>query len=259
MATAGSTALRSYLCSGKVRWGRFFPRAMLVLATAVAMGVFLQQMNRWGFYFVILMPFLAVLPVAGLVIVSVGSGHCRSPFAGGLLGMGAAILMYLTYYHCGFVELAGVGNIRRVDVLPNYIWFRLHTDVIQDAQGPPRNQPGNRPQRADFVMNLLAFLIELGMICAFVGGLGCKLSSGPYDERNESWLVEETMTFTQGTGQLLANAVQSGDLENFAASRPARVSAGPPCTKVTVYYGSTVSGRQAPAPVYLTVDEIEIR
>src|SRR5882762_8173703 len=98
--TTGSLAARKfYLGSGKVNWVRFIPWPALAWAASALLAVLLYFLFRWGFYFVVIVPIVVSLLMAGMVALAVKKGHCRSRVAGGLLGLLTGITLYLGYYY----------------------------------------------------------------------------------------------------------------------------------------------------------------
>ncbi|PYM14895.1 MAG: hypothetical protein DME18_05590, partial [Verrucomicrobia bacterium] len=92
-----------YASSGAVNWAGFVPLLLLGLIVSAAMAVFMHLLFRWGHYYVLIIPLLCALPVAGLGVLAVTRGHCRNPFIGAASGCVAGLVLYFGYYYAGMV------------------------------------------------------------------------------------------------------------------------------------------------------------
>src|ERR1700722_12142733 len=104
-----------YKSSGRVCWARFAPLSLLPLLGSAGLAVLLCYLFKWGHYYVIIVPIVAALGVAGLVLLTVAKGHCRNPWVAGLLGAVAGITLYLGSYYVGFLDFAGVQAATKPD------------------------------------------------------------------------------------------------------------------------------------------------
>ena len=255
MAIEPGPARRPYRVSGRVRWATFLPLAALALAVAVGMGFLLHAANKAGWYLIVIAPIIAAVPVAALVILAVNLGQCRNRAIGGLLGLVAGVVLYLSYYEAGLIDMVGPLALERLDILPNYIWFRLQTDVIQDAK--PGKNPAGGPQPS-VGMNIGTFALELVILATLTTTSGLNRARKPFDEARRRWLVEEASTLVPGSGHALAEALDAGRLDALAEVPPDRAAPATSHARVAVHYGPMIGEMPAAWPVYLTIDEVEI-
>lgn len=255
----GSRQTQAYQSSGRVRWGALFPMAVATLAAAAVMAIVLYWVFRAGFYFIIVVPALAAAPLFFLVPRAVTVGHCRSRLVGGLLGLVAGAILYLGYYHAGLVDAIGIENVHRVDILPDYIRFRMATDIGKDF--PPRSPSGDEESSDEFG-NWLAFVLELGLIAGLLAWLGVKRSGRAYCETCRNWMSQALVTLPPGQGVEIVEWLDAGGTGPLAWQGPpdakpdtkkARKS-----TAVLVDRCPAPSPGADPCPAYVSVKEASI-
>src|SRR5579859_4512691 len=205
-----------YRPSGRVGWLRFLPWSVLALAVTVAVGAVLYLAFIHGIYIVVLAPILAGAIAAGMVFLAVRFGHCRNRVFGGSLGFVAGILLYLSYYHTGLVDIVGLKNAHRVDWLPWYIHLRLQNDVVEDV-GKPANPQGGK---ADIFGNGFLLLLELSIVCIFTTAAGIHRAKMPYSEVSGQWMREQHGLFPAGAGNALVLALETKTLVQWVTAGP---------------------------------------
>jgi hypothetical protein len=199
-----------------------------------------------GWYYRMIVPAVACLPVAGAVYLAVGLGHCRNVWVAGFLGVVAGLVFYLGHFHAHLVSLAGPQALVRFDVLPEFITARMAGDVEVDVQGrvkPPRGGG-----------NWVAFTIELLMVCTLVGLTGVMGARAAYCEDCRRWKRRLRATAAPGTGAQLVRALEGG-LEHLPPVAAYTVGVNRTCSIIEAEHCPAVPHGLPPCPVFLTVKE----
>ena len=159
------------------------PYVLLTFLASATMAVALYKAFEGGFYYFVIAPFLASLPVAAVIFWSVAGGHCRNRAVAGILGLLAAAVLYLGYYHVHFVQtfrpMMGNAAIYRVDFLPRFISLRMKTDVVVEEGGKERE-----PSSA---MNWFSFGLDFLVVIAMLIAVAVLRSGRVYCERCRRW------------------------------------------------------------------------
>src|SRR5258708_3673778 len=96
-----------YKSSGRVDWLRFFPWLLAAFAVAIVLAWGLFQLFLAGYYYMVFVPAVAALVVAGVMRLAVVKGLCRNPLVGAAAGATAGVLLYLGYFYFGMVYHMG--------------------------------------------------------------------------------------------------------------------------------------------------------
>ena len=104
MSKANLAGRRFFESSGRVNWVRFIPWTAIVLVTAVLLACLLAFLFVMGFYLVVIVPVLAGLGIAGMMVLAVRKSQCRSRLVAGLSGVVAGSIVYLGYYYVGMIH-----------------------------------------------------------------------------------------------------------------------------------------------------------
>jgi hypothetical protein len=243
-----------YRSSGGVDWLSFVPRACLTLVVSAVLAVVLDQLYAFGFYFAMIVPLVAMLPVAGMVLWTIDRGHCRNAFIGGAFGLLAGVVLYLGYYHIGMVMTFGPQVAHRIDRLPAYIvWVKAHEVWVDVGKGNPV-KPG--PDTVEHVFNWVLFAVELGFIVVGTTLLGFIRARRCYCERCGQWKEMAFVALTRGSGKKIVEAMEQGDLSVVAQMTPVPVLPHAAYTGIAVEHCATRQGEAPACPAYLSVREI---
>lgn len=250
-------ARKSYLSSGKVNWVHFIPWAALAWATSALLAVLLYFLFRWGFYFVVIVPIVVSLLVAGMVALAIKKGHCRSRVAGGLLGLLTGITLYLGYYYVGMVGALGIESAGHFELLPRYISFRMATDVVRDMNAPDRDKAEDEPKAGNGVKNWVIFTLEFGCVLFFACAAGIRKSSKTYCEPCQQWMDREVTLFKPEIGPGFVEALRIGSVQSLAALFTSPQKVGMPQTAAALDYCSNLkTSRSTLCPVYLSIKQV---
>ena len=243
-----------YKPDGRMRWS-LAPLLLLVpLAVAIAGAYTLNVLFMHGWYFVLLVP----LAIGGLVTFSlwvmVAWTHCRKPWLACFLGLLMGSVCYLGYYHVGMIQMMPPGLAHRVDRLPDYILFRMTTDVQADP-----GRPNDKPLESDRFMNWFTFIYEFAFMAGMAAEAARRRALAAYDSKNNCWMEKETIAFQVGVRDELARALESESVEQFCQThRP--VAINPQNSLCTVLLEYTRADNVSPleSPIYLSATESSI-
>src|SRR6266571_930442 len=155
---------QKYRASGRVNWS-FVPLALGVLDISAGLAYGLYLAFDLGFYYMIIMPLLAALILAGIILLAVSWGHCRSPLIAMGVGLSAGLVLYLGRYHVDMMARLGPDMAWKIQFLPRYIAAHMAAlQVGHDAdnvkgvrQGIPQAVPQNKKA---FVIDRHVILVE---------------------------------------------------------------------------------------------------
>lgn len=245
-----------YRPDGKMKWERLPVLLVAPFAAAVGAAWLLNFVFEQGWYFVFIVPMLAAVLLGGLSMFCVWWSHCRKPFVAGMLGLCVGLGGYLGYYHCGLVQALPPGNLHRVDLLPDYIAFRMAIEVADDDPPGNHNRPGQAKQREPKIgSNWIRFAWELGSFVICCAAMPWYRARHPYSAELGIWLTRERIRLHPKSPQPLREAFEKGDFEGFAAAaRPAGTGEQNPATS-TIEFVNSPDVSPLEYPVYLSVHE----
>ncbi len=252
-----SAATRAvYRPSGKVRGSQFLLGFLASAAVAIVMAWCLAFSLRKGFYFYCLVPLLASLPVLGVWFASLSWSHCRNKTLATGASIVLAALLYFGYFHFALLDLIGIRNVQRVDLLPHYVRMRMQTDVPQDLRfaQPARRQP---PGIIDEVFNWMFFAFDLATVTAVTVLLGRYCVSRAYCESCDTWMKRATLKLAPGQGTKVWQALQAGDVHaipRMLAAAPNGAASG----ELSVAHCPVCQAEGGLQVVYLTVKDVPL-
>ena len=252
-----SAATRAvYRPSGKVRGSQFLLGFLASAAVALVMAWCLAFALRKGFYFYCLVPLLASLPVLGVWFASLSWSHCRNKTLATGASIVLAALLYFGYFHFALLDLIGIRNVQRVDLLPHYVRIRMQTDVPQDLRfaQPARRQP---PGMIDEVFNWMFFAFDLATVTAVTVLLGRYCVSRAYCESCDTWMKRATLKLAPGQGTKVWQALQAGDVHaipRMLAAAPNGAASG----ELSVEHCPVCQAEGGLQVVYLTVKDVPL-
>ncbi|MCI0381338.1 MAG: hypothetical protein L0215_27455 [Gemmataceae bacterium] len=196
-----------------VSWARLPLLLAVALLTAAGLAWLLKFAYFANFYLIMLWAFLAGMALGGVLYGFVGLCHLRNRWLAACIGIGAGLVAYFGYYQLCFAEFAPPGGVWRVDFLPKYIVFRMHTDAAMDLGG---GNPG--PRRDPFVpLNWIVFAVELGMIAGVAAVLAWSRARRAYCPKLGQWMRQDVALLPAHRGPELRDAIEDGRLSEFLA------------------------------------------
>jgi hypothetical protein len=256
--TANSPTNRThYKSSGAVNLAAFLPLAFLALAVAGALAGVMFWLYHEGQYYIVIVPILCALTVAGMARLAVAKGHCRNSFVAGLTGLLLGLALFFGSYYIGLVYHLGAKAATRPDLLVRYIRFRLATDVQRDVHTPynENGRPGRRSGTQG--MNWFTFAFESIAVLVIVTVAPYRRARKPYCERCKRWLVRETTVFEPHKCAGLIDSLQAGSPRALAAlcAAPAYTSI-PNTTMAVEYCPSLKEATSRECPVFISLKNI---
>jgi hypothetical protein len=201
-----------YRRSGRVDWVYFIPLAGLVLIAAAGLAVVLHLAFVHGVYYIIFTPALLALPLTGLVAVAVGLGRCRSRLVAAALGLAAAAVFYLGHFHAGLVSEIGIENIHRLDILPEYIQFRMENEVQTETPG---HGPIGRDPTVSPGMNWFMFSVEAALSVWLCSIAAVGRAARAYCEQCGAWKERGLAFFKPGSSRKVIELLDAGRLSGL--------------------------------------------
>ncbi len=256
--TANSLTGRTrYQSSGFVNVGPFLLWNLLALAVAALLAAFMFWLFHVGHYYVIFVPILCALPVAGLAQLAVAKGHCRNRLVGLLTGLALGVVLYLGSYYVGMIYHLGPRAAARPDLLVQYIRFRMATDVERSAYSSRDDE--DRPQRrpGSNGTNWVRFAIESLSAVGIVTAAAYRRSRKTYCEHCKRWLTRETTPFEPAQAAGIVESLQTGSARALAALCATPPYATVPNTTLAVdYCPSLKEGRAQDCPVFVSLKSL---
>jgi hypothetical protein len=245
-----------YQTSGNVNWVRFIPWAALVFVTGAVISLLMLFLSVIGFYLVLIVPLAGSAGIAGMVLLAVSKGQCRSRFIGGLLGAVAGIFVYLGYYYASMVHDIGLENASRIELLPRYIYLRIQTDQVHDV-GSPTERPDQGAHSNRKYFNALFFVVEFGFNLFLPYGAGVRWAGKAYCEKCQLWMKRETSTFQPELGPGFVEALRLGSVQSLAALFTSPPKPSVPNTAVALDYCPNLKdGWTTLCPVFMSVKQV---
>jgi hypothetical protein len=251
------TGRTRYRSSGLVDIGPFLAWTLLALAVAAALAAFMYWLFDMGQYYVIIVPALCGLAVAGMAVLAVARGHCRNRAVALFTGVLLAIVLYIGSYYIGMIHQLGPRTATRMDVLVQYIRLRMATDVERSSTSPADDEDRPRRHRGSEGSNWVRFGIESVFVLGFVTVAAYRRSQKGYCERCKRWLTRETSPFEPGQAPGLIESLQLGSARALAA-----VCATPPYTTLpnttlaVDYCPSLKEGRAQDCPAFISLKNV---
>jgi hypothetical protein len=202
---------RVYQSSGRVDWLRFIPLALVTLVVALGMACCLSELFERGFYYPIIVPFLAAMPVLWVALIAIGVGRCRSRFVATAFALLAAASMYLGYYDVCLARVVGVDNALRPDLAVPYLNWRMETDQIRHAGDPalPAQNGSDEP------LNWAFFVGELVAVSAILIVTLRRRARRAFCEECGRWATRATMKLPVGSSRRIFEMLQTGTLDSL--------------------------------------------
>lgn len=199
-----------------VDWARFLPWLLAAFIVAAVLAEGMAQLFSLGQYYVFIVPFFAAICVAGMMVLAVIKGHCRSTIIGGLSGFCAGLLLYLGYFYFGMIHDFGTKIAGHPEALPSYIRLRMMFEVTHDV-GEGQDDKDQKPLPGNTYFNWGRFVFELGLVLAITTGAGLSRSRKPFCETCRRWMARETTQFNPNSSTKLMEALHTQSARSLAA------------------------------------------
>ena len=257
MTAASQHSRAAYRASGHVNWLKFVPGLIVTGGLAIALAWLLFWALQRGFYLIFVAPLIASFALAGVWYLVLSWSQCRNKLIALRSSVILGLVLYLGYFHFGLLQIVGMHNAHRFDLLPRYIQLRMRTDVARDARHPNPNkfQP-KRPDRVQQAFNWFFFGGELILVAGVVNSIGNLCVSRAYCETCSRWMKSESLKLPPHVGRALWHALEQKryeDVHTFLTNTSHRSSVG---CNVTVEHCPYCAAGERPLVVYLTVKDL---
>ena len=218
----------------------------LVAAAGLAWGLKVAYVN--GCYLVAVWAVLGGCALGGVLWALVGWSHCRNRWLAGALGIVAGLVGYLGYYELSLLDVLPPALAWRVDLLPEYIAFRMQTEVIKDPE-----HPDQRPLGPSAPLNWFIFVCELGGVAGWAAWFPWTRARRAYCRELGTWMRREKALLPASSMQALQDALETGSLVEFVAG--ARASGDPQSScRFLVEHAAPTDGSPFDYPVYASLE-----
>ncbi|HLN29717.1 MAG TPA: hypothetical protein VK395_18370 [Gemmataceae bacterium] len=229
-------------------------------ASALCMAWLLHLTFLCNFYMSVLGPALAALGLGFALRGLVGGAHCRNHWVAGAVGLISGLILYLGCYQLCFAA-AAPPFAWRMELLPNYIQFRLQTDVVRKVGhgfvGKAGQNPPNNKDKPSFILNSFIFISELLIVEGIVCAAAWKRTRWAYCDDLGGWMSRDQVALPGGFAGDFCQALETGSLADFAARTPRGVNRQLSGLLIVEYAGD--ARRSAlEYPVYLSVEDFPI-
>ena len=147
---------------------------------------------------------MASFAVLGVWYLVLTWSHCRNKWVAATTSLLLALMLYLGYYQIGLIEVVGVQNAHRIDLLPLYVQFRMKTDVSRDMHRPVVKQVRRQePGLFQEAINWFCFGSELLFVIGLFVAVGQRRTARAFCEPCGRWMESEVLTLPPGIGAAL--------------------------------------------------------
>lgn len=239
-----------YRPSGKVNWLRLPFWTLATLLVSLGMAWCLYLIFEWGWYYFIIVPFLVSLPVLGAVCLAVHASRCRSRFVAAMLGVVAAVVFYLGYFHIHMVSLFGPQLVSRVDLLPQFVQVRMELDQVVDERGK-KSVRGPIHNWVHFGIELLGLTVMMGIVAA-------GRARRAYCESCGCWTRKQTVYGPPGCGFAVHDALRQGAWEGLTKVPALAANPSESRSVFDLEYCPAAVKDRCRTPAFLSIRELEV-
>jgi hypothetical protein len=268
------TERKKYLRAGRVNWVRFIPWLFIIFVASIILACMMNFAYRYGHYYVVIFPMVCGIIIGGLLFLAVQLGHCRSRLVAALTGLLAGTVLYLGQYQAGLASEFGLQAIPRVDLLPDYIRYRMNSDIIQDADRPRATgykngsgktngddsedppQPVRDSLSGKTIENWITFAFEFLCVLFFTTAFGYFRSKKAFCERCGKWMAQEFAVFLPDLGANFLAAFNSGKFSAITTARLVPMLKNTPYTGAAIDFCAPIAGRASGCPIYFSIKEV---
>jgi hypothetical protein len=237
-----------------VSWLRLPILVVVALLTAVAVAWCFKFALVHGWYLIILLPAMGGAILAGVLYALTGWAHCRNCWLAGGVATIVGLLTYLGYYHFCLIDELPPGNAWRVDLLPEYILFRMQTDVAEDVAKPKMNPQAKKPLA---FLNYMTFAWELLTIMGLAAAFPWKRARHAYCTELGQWMRQETALLAPHASTNFLAALDNDTLPQFVA----QTSAGndpQTSSRLILEYAVPETGSPLEFPLYASFEDLPV-
>lgn len=226
----------------------------LPLAAATALGWILAFAFEHDSYYIVIVPALAALALAAVLKLLINVSRCRNHRLAVTIAIVAGLVLYLGYYYFCLSKRLPIPFTMQMRLLPDYIVYRLKTDISFHVARPK----GNQLREPSLVLNSIMLALELSLVLGFVVAAAWRRSRRAYCRELGRWMERETALLPGFFGSSFVEALENGKLAEFVASTPAGSSTQTAGRLVLEYAGETQRSASE-YPIYVSVEDFATR
>ncbi len=186
---------------------------LLFVMGAVGSGLVAGWCLSRGGYVVFWKPLVMAAAMSVMLCLLVDWVRCRNPHLAGGLSLMAGALAYASYFYFSMQRDAG-GGLVPVEVLPNYILFRMQNDVLKDVKDVPRGgakpaKPAKPVEFFNWMFGACDLFILMGVPCEWARRRAQRAFSS---EHNRWYRIEKVKRWPYLT-QTFVDALNTGEID----------------------------------------------
>lgn len=220
------------------------------LVAAACLGWVLAYLFEHNYYYIGVVPGLAALALAAVLSLLINVSRCRNHWLAVSIAVAAGLVLYLGYYYFCLSDGWPAAFSTKLRLLPEFILYRLKTDVSFEVG----RAQGNQPREPSLVMNTLMFALELSLVVGIPVTAAWRRSRRAYCLELGSWMMREVALLPGYFGPSFVKALQNGKLAEFVAATPPGKSAQTAGRLVLEYAGRTQTS-VSEYPIYVSVED----
>jgi hypothetical protein len=161
--------------------------------------------------------------------------------------------MFLGYYHCHFVSIRGPRVLSRIDILPAFINWRLHHDVIRST-----HDIGNQNQKLEpnVYMNWIFFGLDWAMAAAACVGVAFEGARRAYCETCSRWMLKKKAIVASGATRKVIAAISAKQIAALPVLPSVKTKRGTVVARFELEYCPGNTDQADICPIYLTAREV---
>ncbi|MCB9855765.1 MAG: hypothetical protein H6818_08755 [Phycisphaerales bacterium] len=242
-----------YRPSGRIDVLRSIPWLLLLGFGIFFCAAFLTFVFHMGWYLELAMPIFASMILSVPLVLLISHGRWRNPWLAVVVGVLSALTVYLGQYHLDLVWNTGLSSITRLDVLPDYIAFRMDTDVSRPSYVPESREYAPTLGMRRY-LNWGGFGFEIVLMLAFPIAFAWPRAQRPFCESCKQWMRQSKVAYAVDRASDMASMVDAGRWDEIRNLTPTSIQTGKPgALLLAAYCGEVRMNADGPCPVYLSV------
>lgn len=149
-----------------------------------------------------------------------------------------------------FCDQCWTARLTRIDLLPRFINFRMHTDIIRDT-----HDVGNQKKEPNLYMNWIFFAVDWVMAAGACGAAAYAGALSAYCETCSRWMLKKKATVASGYAGQVVGAVSAKQIASLPVFPPAPAKTRPAALFELEYCPGNKDQADI-CPIYLTASEV---
>lgn len=246
-------APQRYQPSGRIDIIRSVPWLVLLGVGIVLCATLLTIAFNMGLYIVIAMPVLASMLLALPILWLIGHGHWRNRWLAVVVAVLAAEAVYVGQYQTDLVWKTGLASVTRLDLLPEYLMFRMDTDVSRPSY-IPESKVDKAPSTSNSVKNWVTFAAESFLVVMFPVAFAWTRAQRPFCESCKKWMRQAKAGYPLELASTMMSLIDAAKWNEIIELPQISLQQGKSATLlVAAYCDASRPSADASCPIYLSL------